>query len=287
LQNFHPQLAPGLEREPRGGGWLLDGGDERTARADDDLVGTNDAGTLSFEEVTIDGDVSTALDLTVGEHAGLADDELRPLAERDRALLEETLDFHECTGIEFQGCAAEDVAPTEVAAIGHAFARLDRSFFAEDRFDFLCDDAARAVAFGAGVEPIGFDVGEGRPPEITPATLAPVSVAPVRSVRVKLASRASTEVRSARCNTAEVRFALRSDALINLTRLARAPSSTALASVASLKSASSMLAPFKFELDRSVFLSLAPLRSHSSSSAWVTTAVDKSAPPSDADSICA
>src|SRR3954471_135453 len=98
-------------------GRLLDGSDESASRAHDHLLGSDDAGALLFEEVTVDRDASPSPDLTIGQDAAFSDDELGALAERDRALLEQALDLDERARVELERCVAQNVALAEVAAV--------------------------------------------------------------------------------------------------------------------------------------------------------------------------
>src|SRR5262249_15678707 len=99
-------------------GRLLDGSDESASRAHDQLIGSDDAGALLFEKVTVDGDASPSPDLTIGQDSAPADDELRPLAQRDRALFEQAFDLDEGARVELERRVAEHVAFAEVAAVG-------------------------------------------------------------------------------------------------------------------------------------------------------------------------
>src|SRR6185436_17446999 len=140
-------------------GRLLDGSDESASRAHDHLLGSYDARALLFEEMTVDGDASPSLDLTVGQDAAFADDELGPLAERNRALLEQAFDLDERARVELERGVAQHVPLAEVAPVGDPFRRFDRTLLAEDGDDLVGRHAARAIAFGARIQPVGADVG--------------------------------------------------------------------------------------------------------------------------------
>src|SRR4051812_33108435 len=116
--DLHAEAAPGLERELRALGRLLDRRSHRPAGADDQLANSHDAGRLVLEELTVDRHVPRALDAAAGQDSLFSDDQTRPLAQLDRARLEQALDLDDRAFAELQRRVAQHVAAAEIAAIG-------------------------------------------------------------------------------------------------------------------------------------------------------------------------